>query len=84
MARMLALADVYEALTADRPYRGPMGAGDALAIMAKDRGTAFDPVLFDVVESLALDGAFAAVADAGRGFDLPVPDFGRDLSRDAA
>jgi HD-GYP domain-containing protein (c-di-GMP phosphodiesterase class II) len=34
--RVLAVADIYEALTADRPYRGPLPAGEALAIIAGD------------------------------------------------
>ena len=42
-ARILAVADVYEALTADRPYRAPMQRAAALAIMWKDSGTAFAP-----------------------------------------
>jgi putative nucleotidyltransferase with HDIG domain len=31
--RVLAVADVYEALTADRPYRGPLSVDEALAII---------------------------------------------------
>jgi putative nucleotidyltransferase with HDIG domain len=34
--RILAVADVYEALTADRPYRGPMAPKEALAIIDRD------------------------------------------------
>ncbi len=34
--RVLAVADVYEALTADRPYRGPMPVEEALAIIDRD------------------------------------------------
>jgi HD-GYP domain-containing protein (c-di-GMP phosphodiesterase class II) len=34
--RVLAVADVYEALTADRPYRGPLTSEDALAIIDRD------------------------------------------------
>jgi putative nucleotidyltransferase with HDIG domain len=34
--RVLAVADVYEALTADRPYRGPLPVEDALAIIGRD------------------------------------------------
>ena len=43
-ARIMAVADVYTALTEDRPYRKPMGSGKALAI------------LDDMVKSGALDG----------------------------
>ena len=34
-ARVLAVADVFEALTADRPYRSPMDPAEALAIARK-------------------------------------------------
>jgi HD-GYP domain-containing protein (c-di-GMP phosphodiesterase class II) len=34
--RVLAVADVYEALTADRPYRGPLPIEEALAIIDRD------------------------------------------------
>jgi HD-GYP domain-containing protein (c-di-GMP phosphodiesterase class II) len=48
-ARVLAAADVFEALTADRPYRGPMDPGEALAIAGRDAGH-LDP---HCVEALA-------------------------------
>ena len=34
--RVLAVADVYEALTADRPYRGPLPPDEALEIIGRD------------------------------------------------
>ncbi len=34
--RVLAVADIYEALTADRPYRGPLTDEEALAIIDRD------------------------------------------------
>jgi len=42
MVRILTVADVFDALTAERPYRGPMSAEDALDIMWRDAGSAFD------------------------------------------
>ncbi len=42
-ARILTVADVFDALSAERPYRKAMVMADALAIMDKDVGTAFDP-----------------------------------------
>jgi HD-GYP domain-containing protein (c-di-GMP phosphodiesterase class II) len=36
------VADVFDALTAERPYRGPMPVSQALSIMERDLGTAFD------------------------------------------
>lgn len=43
MARILAVADVYEALTATRPYRGPLTHEAALDVLWRGAGTAFDP-----------------------------------------
>ena len=49
-ARALAVADVFEALTADRPYRGPMDPDDALEICRREAGKHLEPVC---VEALA-------------------------------
>lgn len=62
MARVLAVADVYEALTADRPYREGLTARQAIDIMARDRGAAFDPEVFDAAVALAEQGAFESLA----------------------
>ncbi len=46
-ARIVALADVYDALTSDRPYRRAMPHQEAKAIIVEGRGTQFDPDLVD-------------------------------------
>ncbi|HEY6761320.1 MAG TPA: HD-GYP domain-containing protein, partial [Baekduia sp.] len=51
-ARILAVADIAEALTADRPYRGPLPADEVLAIMRRDAGTTLDPEAFAALEEL--------------------------------
>jgi putative nucleotidyltransferase with HDIG domain len=55
-ARMLCVADVYDALTTHRPYRPAFSPADALAAMRADRGRVFDPDILDrftgIVESL--------------------------------
>ena len=48
-ARVVAVADVYEALTADRPYRASMGPDEALTIMSRMAG---DHLAADVVAAL--------------------------------
>ncbi len=40
--RMLTVADVFDALTADRPYRAAMPVAEAFAILDRDTGAAFD------------------------------------------
>jgi HD-GYP domain-containing protein (c-di-GMP phosphodiesterase class II) len=49
-ARIVAVADVFEALTADRPYRGAMSIDQALAVM---RETAGEHLAADVIDALA-------------------------------
>lgn len=44
-ARITAIADVYDALTSDRPYRGSVNPGDAYEFMLAGSGTHFDPEL---------------------------------------
>ncbi len=41
--RIVSVADVFDALTADRPYRAAMPVSQAFAIMDRDAGTALDP-----------------------------------------
>ncbi|MGI8545853.1 MAG: HD-GYP domain-containing protein, partial [Gemmatimonadaceae bacterium] len=48
-ARILAVADVYEALTADRPYRGGMPWEESFAILWRGRGSHFDPAVLDAL-----------------------------------
>ena len=62
-SRILGISDVYEALTADRPYRGPMDPTQALAIMNRDVGRAFDPTMMEIATTLALDGTMARISD---------------------
>ena len=43
--RLLSLADVFEALTSERPHRPPRPLNEALAIIKAQAGTQFDPEL---------------------------------------
>lgn len=42
-ARIVSIADVYDALTSTRPYKRPWSASDAAAYVLEQAGTAFDP-----------------------------------------
>jgi putative nucleotidyltransferase with HDIG domain len=53
--RILTVSDVFDALTARRPYREPMSPQDALALMKKDEGTAFDPSCIRALEYCGTD-----------------------------
>jgi diguanylate cyclase (GGDEF)-like protein len=55
-ARILAVADAYEAMIADRPYRDGMPAGAACDELVRCSGTQFDPAVVD---------AFLAALESG-------------------
>ena len=59
-ARMMALADVYDALISNRPYKRPVGHGRAVEIIAAERGYHFDPRIVDAF--LTLESQFDAIA----------------------
>ncbi len=46
-ARVFAFVDVFDALTASRAYKPALSAPEALSLMANERGSHFDPYLFD-------------------------------------
>jgi adenylate cyclase len=47
VGRLMALVDVYDALTSRRVYREPMSHDDAVAFIIAGRGTQFDPSVVD-------------------------------------
>lgn len=49
--RIAAIADVFDALISDRPYRPAMPLPDAMAILRAGRGTHFDPQVLDAFEA---------------------------------
>ena len=42
-ARLFAVVDVYDAVTSDRPYRGPMPHDEAMDLVRAGSGSHFDP-----------------------------------------
>lgn len=70
-ARIVALADVYDALTSRRPYKKPMTHHEARSIILDGRGTHFDP---DVVDAfLAGEQEFEALSEQQL-IDRRIPD----------
>lgn len=51
-ARMLCIADVYDALTSKRSYKGALTHETAMEVMRADIGTQFDPELFAFFEEM--------------------------------
>ena len=60
-ARLMAVADVYDALISRRVYKPPFPQDKSLAIMREGRGNHFDPDILDVF--LAHTGEFQAIAE---------------------
>ena len=56
-ARIAAVVDVYDALTAARPYRSPIAWNDALDMLDEHRGTQFDPLVLDAWADIVADAA---------------------------
>jgi HD-GYP domain-containing protein (c-di-GMP phosphodiesterase class II) len=46
--RIVAVADVFDALTAKRPYKKPWSLAEALTFMLDNSGKIFDPKLIDI------------------------------------
>ncbi|MDR0826894.1 MAG: response regulator [Desulfovibrio sp.] len=63
--RLMAIADVYDALISVRPYKRPFSADEARQIIEDGKGTHFDPVLVDVFSKVA--NKFAEVAKKEQG-----------------
>lgn len=56
--RIVTVADVFDAMTAERPYRGPMPIAQALGIMSNEVGAAFDGDCFEALNrAMALSAA---------------------------
>jgi putative two-component system response regulator len=53
--RIVAVADAFDAVTNDRPYRKAMPIGEALIEMERHRGTQFDARILDALLRLAPD-----------------------------
>jgi putative two-component system response regulator len=51
--RLMAITDVYDALTSNRPYKKAMSHKVASDIIVSEGGTHFDPALVDVFKSLS-------------------------------
>ncbi len=63
-ARIMAVADVYDALTSRRIYKLPMGHDQACRIITEGSGTWFDPQVVEAFTALAAD--LAAISQAER------------------
>ena len=61
-ARVLAVADAFDAMTSDRPYRRALSRADALAEVERCAGTQFDPEIARVFLGLFAESELPAAA----------------------
>jgi len=57
-ARILSVADVYDALTSDRPYRPAWPPDRALEVIERDTGNAFDPACVAALRGIVAPGRY--------------------------
>jgi len=69
-ARIFALADAFDAMTSDRPYRKAMSLDDALKEIERCSGGQFDPAIASAFLRLPTERLSAVRADSG-----PLPQF---------
>jgi response regulator RpfG family c-di-GMP phosphodiesterase len=64
-ARIVAIADAFDAMTCDRPYRPARTGTEAVEELRREAGRQFDPGLVPLFCELILSGATDAVTEAG-------------------
>jgi HD-GYP domain-containing protein (c-di-GMP phosphodiesterase class II) len=65
VARIFAIADVFDALTSKRPYKNPLGFEETMQILHRGRGVHFDPELLDAFDGIAAELHQKYSADGG-------------------
>ena len=65
-ARIISVADVFDAMTEPRAYRDPVDADEVLEILRRDAGSKFDPQVVSRVGRPDVWEGWLAVAQAGR------------------
>jgi HD-GYP domain-containing protein (c-di-GMP phosphodiesterase class II) len=53
--RIITVADIFDAISADRPYRAAVPVPQTLALMAQTVGSAIDPLCFDALQQVLAD-----------------------------
>ncbi len=57
-ARIVAIADAFDAMTSDRPYRKKLSKEEAIAVITESKSSSFDPALVDIFVSVLTDFVF--------------------------
>ena len=66
-AQIIGVAEAFEELTSDRPYRAAVSMRDAMDEIRSCAGTQFNPAVVDALSILAERGDLDSAIDAGEG-----------------
>ena len=88
-ARIMCVADVFDALTSERPYRPRMPIGQALSVIREGAGSHFDPEVVELFFKLPLSRVLGIMAhgrgeppvDSGKLSDVTLGDFYEALTK---
>jgi putative two-component system response regulator len=78
-ARIMAVADVYDALISRRPYKEPMPHGKAVKLIVDGRGAHFDPDIVDAF--IELQDEFFAISQRYADTDADIEEKVRQIDR---
>lgn len=78
LARVLAVADVFDSLVSDRPYRDGLSLRSALTIIETDAGTHFDRRVVVTLLAIEAKGMLAEYSGRSRSGDARLPDRSSD------
>jgi HD-GYP domain-containing protein (c-di-GMP phosphodiesterase class II) len=71
-ARIISVADAFDAMTSNRPYRKALAMDSAIAELVENAGTQFDPAIVEIFTELLEEGTF---------FDSRFNDFSQPYQR---
>jgi HD-GYP domain-containing protein (c-di-GMP phosphodiesterase class II) len=63
LARIFAVADAFDALTSDRPYRTRIQPGEAIQYLREQAGVLFDPQIVQALDKIASEGLLDEVVE---------------------
>jgi len=75
VGRIAAVADVFDALLSERPYRSALELSDAVGVLSGGRGTQFDPAVLDALledlsEAVMIRSGFGESASSAEAYSL--------------
>lgn len=73
--RIIAVADVFEAITSERPYRRPMPVEEALQLLDEGSGTHFDPEVLRTFQAAFAEGDIRQQSDKSTSYDTFIAAF---------